>query len=55
MNKRKKIIKAFSIVIDSVVSHIEYLDKGQRNSTPAWEKKVEFEYLEVAKTLLELL
>ena len=55
MKSRKGIIRAIEIVTDSFVSHIGYLDKGQHNTTPTFEKKTELEYLEVLKTLLELL
>jgi hypothetical protein len=55
MKNRKQIIKAIEIVADSFVSHIDYLDKGQHNTTPAFEKKTELEYIEVLKTLLEQL
>jgi hypothetical protein len=61
MKNRKDIIRAIEIVTDSFVSHIPYLNKGQQEtsnsqrSTPTFEKKAELEYLEVLRTLLELL
>lgn len=55
MKTRKQIIRAIEIVTASFDSHIDYLDKGQPNSTAAIEKKTMQEYLEVLETLLELL
>lgn len=54
--KQKKIIKSIRIIMDSYNSHLDYVyGKLPRIETHTFHKKTSLEYLEVLKTLTELL
>lgn len=56
IQRQKKIIKSIRIVIDSYDSHLDYVyGKLPRQETHKFHKKTSLEYLEVLKTLTELL